>query len=490
MRSPRPTRVTILATAIALGIGGCGGNGANDPPTGAELTTGAAAVAATTSSERIALGDLKGCGRTKPSITGFRCGSIERPKFAAAPERGSFRIGFAVRPRNVRSAPSQGAILAVEGGPGYASTGTANSYQKLFGPLLDHRELVLVDMRGTGRSGPIRCPDLQLGRAPEWLGLAECARSLGDDWEAYNTGAAAEDLDAVRQTLGLGQIALYGDSYGTYLAQSYAFRHPDQLEAVVLDGAYPIRGESPWYPSLITSGNADLITACHRSPTCPPGAAKRLASAARLMRAKGMDVGLLIAAIAGAAYGPPQSYLEVERGVRAMLAGNLNPWHDLIKNDTVAHRDRFSYDYPDELVVGCNDYPMIWKRGASESERRAQLERSIRAYDPRAFAPFTPREVALSSDTGYLECLTWPRPTALREPPVPADAVATEAPVLVVNGELDDLTTPFEGGLVAAQFANAKRFVGRNAGHVDSLYNSDGPSARTIRRFLRRTLGG
>lgn len=61
----------------------------------------------------------------------------------------------------------------------------------------------------------------------------------------------------------------------------------------------------------------------------------------------------------------------------------------------------------------------------------------------------------------------------------------TEAPVLVVNGELDDLTTPFEGGLVAAQFPNAKRFIGRNAGHVDSLYFPDGPSGRTTRRFLR-----
>ena len=479
----------ICAAVVALGIGGCGDSTSSDPPAGAKLTTGPTAVAQTTTSERISFAELKGCGGTKPEITGFRCGSIQRPKFAAAPERGSFRIGFAVRNRNDRSAPSQGAIFAAEGGPGYASSGTANAYQKLFGPLLNHHELVLVDMRGTGRSGPIRCPDVQLGRAPEWLGLAECARRLGDDWEAYNTGAAAEDLEAVRQTLGLGKIALYGDSYGTYLAQSYAFRHPDQLKAVVLDGAYPIRGESPWYPSLITSGNANLVTACDRSPSCPPGAANRLAKATRLMRKKGMDVGLLIDAIAGAAYGPPESYLEVDRAVQAMLAGNLNPWHNLIRNDTVAYRDRFSYDYPDELVVGCNDYPMVWERDASEQERRAQLEQSIRDYDPKAFGPFTPREVELSSSSGYLECLTWPRPTALREPPVPADAVATDAPVLVVNGELDDLTTPFEGGLVAAEFANSKRFIGRNAGHVDSLYNSAGPSARTIRRFLERTLG-
>lgn len=479
----RNGHVALVAVAATLVLFGCGGGG--DTPTGAEVTTGIEASSSPPGPKPI----LKPCGHTKPAIVGVRCAFIDRPKFAAAPERGNFRIGFAVRARNDKSTPSQGAIFAVEGGPGYASTGTANSYMKLFGPLLDHRELVLVDMRGTGRSGPIRCPDLQLGRAPDWIGLSECARRLGDDWEAYNTGAAAEDLDAVRQALGLGKITLYGDSYGTYLAQSYAFRHPDELNAVVLDGAYPIRGENPWYPSLITAGNEDLVTACDRSPSCPPGAASRLTRLTKLMRSEGMDVGVLIDAIAGGAYGPPESYLAVEKAGRRLLAGKPRLWHRLAINDTVAYRDRFSYDYADELVVGCNDYPMIWERDASEAERRAQLERSIRAYDPQAFAPFTPREVALSSGSGYLECLTWPRPTALREPPVPAGTVATKAPVLVVNGELDDLTTPFEGGLVAAQFSNVKRFVGRNAGHVDALYNSDGPSARTIRRFLQRTLG-
>ncbi len=38
---------------------------------------------------------------------------------------------------------------------------------------------------------------------------------------------------------------------------------------------------------------------------------------------------------------------------------------------------------------------------------------------------------------------------------------------------------------MAEQFPDARRFVGRNAGHVDALYDPDGPSGRTIRRFYR-----
>jgi pimeloyl-ACP methyl ester carboxylesterase len=422
-----------------------------------------------------------------PAIDGFKCGSIDVPKYRSAPELGSFKIGFAVRPRNDKRPSSQGVIFAVEGGPGYSSTGTANAYTKVFGPLLDHHELVLVDMRGTGLSEPIDCPDVQRGTAPEWISLGQCAARLGDDFEAYNTGAAADDIDAVREVLGYDKISLYGDSYGTYLSQSYAFRFPDNLDAVVLDSAYPVRGENPWYPSLIKSGNRDFVAACNRSPSCPPGAAERLDQQAAYMRDRGMNPGVLVDAIADAAYGPPESYLKVERAGRELMAGNSKPWIELTNDLKTSNGDVTQYDHADELAVGCNDYPMIWDKDASEEERRGQLEDAIRNYDPDAFAPFTPREVAIGSVSGYNECLTWPKPTDLRESPLPAGATPTDAPVLIINGEFDDLTTTHEGALVAKQFPNSQRFIGRNAGHVDALYNADGPSAKQIRRFLRST---
>ncbi|MFN8112657.1 MAG: alpha/beta fold hydrolase [Solirubrobacterales bacterium] len=471
-------RVLATATAVlsVLLAAGCGGSDDGTEPT--------SSAAAATPAPKL------GPCRTQPGVPGFRCGTIEVPKYRSDPGRGSFEIGFAVRKRNDADQPSQGAIFAVEGGPGYASTTTAATYQNLFRGLLDHRDLVLVDMRGTGLSGPIDCPNVQRGTAPEWIGLGECARRLGDDFEAYATGAAAEDIDAVRAALGYERMALYGDSYGTFLGQSYAYRHPDRLEAVVLDGAYPVQGESPWYPSLIRSGNRNFVTACDRSPSCPPGAGERLRRQAQVMRDRGMNPGTLIDAIAGAAYGPPQSYLDVESAGRALLNGDDQPWIDLNANLRVAYSHPHRYDYATELVVGCNDYPMIWDKSASEPDRRAQLEDAIDAHDPDAFRPFTPREVALGSTVGYLECLTWPQPTDLYEPPVPDGAEPTDAPVLVVNGEFDDLTTPREGATVAAEFPNSQRFIGRNAGHVDALYNASGPSARTIRRFLREQLGG
>ena len=49
----------------------------------------------------------------------------------------------------------------------------------------------------------------------------------------------------MREALGLDRISLYGDSYGTFLSQSYAYRHGDTLDALVLDSAYPAAGREP-----------------------------------------------------------------------------------------------------------------------------------------------------------------------------------------------------------------------------------------------------
>jgi pimeloyl-ACP methyl ester carboxylesterase len=435
----------------------------------------------------ISFGDLGDCG-TLPRANKWRCGSIEVPWERADPSLGTTEIGFAVKVREQHDRPSAGAIFAVEGGPGYASSGTAGSYKRLFGTLLRRRELVLVDMRGTGRSGPLVCQDLQEGRAPEWIALPECADRLGPRFESYRTAAAADDIDDVRRALGYPRITLYGDSYGTFLAQSYAFRHGEHLNSLVLDSAYPAEGEDPWYPSLVRTGIRAFAIACERSPGCSGDPEALLARLVEFLRGT-RGVGSLLDALIGAAYTPPQSYLRIHRAGAALLRGRVAAWSRLTDPGQAVHHRPRRYSRGEELVVGCNDYPMIWDKEASEHQRRRQLERAIRTYDEDAFLPFTPREVALAPEMGYLECLTWPRPTELYESPIPNGAEPPDVPVLVVSGELDDLTTPWEGRVVAEQFPQGRQFVARNVGHVHALYYAGGAAAVEIREFLRDVLG-
>jgi pimeloyl-ACP methyl ester carboxylesterase len=460
---------------LVLGLGACGGGDQG----------GEAAYAVPS----LTLRDLHRC-KEGPGPTSLLCGAISVPFEREEPSLGNTRVGFTVLPRKQRQRPSRGTIVAVEGGPGYASSWTVRSFVKLFGSLLQRRELVMVDMRGTGRSRPLHCRDLQAGRAPHWIGLPICAERLGPRFSSYRTSAAADDINDVRRALGLGRITLYGDSYGTFLAQSYAFRHPQTLNALVLDSAYPTRGESAWYPSLIETGVRSMSIACRRSPECSGNADERLEKLVHYLRSRHKGVGPLIDTLAAAAYNVPNSYLRIDSAGTKLRHGDSHPWKVLIADAKLGYGHLHHFSVSAEYVFSCNDYPLLWEKDATEAERRRQLEAEVSSYRNEALKPFSPREVALSSDTLYQYCLTVPRPSELYEPPVSPEDSPTQAPVLVVAGELDNVTTPDEGRMVADEFPDARLYVARGAGHVEDLYDGSSPPAVRTRRFLRNVLGG
>lgn len=419
-------------------------------------------------------------------LRGFRCGAIRVPFERADPALGTTRVGFAVRPRSDRSRPSLGTIFAVEGGPGYSSTGTARDYVATFAGLLQRRELVLVDTRGTGLSAALRCPGSQQGGVAGSLVVSRCAQQLGPRFDSYRTSAAADDLESVRVALGLGRISLYGDSYGTYLAQAYAFRYGGRLRSLVLDSAYPLSGESAWYPSGPRTGIRSLKLACRRSPGCRGSTRLRLRRAVAKIRRLDGDVVPLINAIWAAGYSPPKAYLNIDRSLQAYLRAGARPYRRPDPGGPSGLGSAKKYSRALEMVVSCNDYPMLWKKTSSEQQRRAELRRTIRSYPRRRFAPFTPDEVSRSIFLGYRYCLTAPSPGPLYEPAMPPGAKAPRAPVLVVSGEMDDVTTPTEGRYVLRDFPNARQVIVPNAGHVDALYYPKRAAAREIRAFLHR----
>ncbi len=70
-------------------------------------------------------------------------------------------------------------IVAAEGGPGYGTIDSGAGYRFLLGPLGRDHDLILVDNRGTGRSGAIDCKRLQAGKGDYTRNVGRCARQLG-----------------------------------------------------------------------------------------------------------------------------------------------------------------------------------------------------------------------------------------------------------------------------------------------------------------------
>ncbi|HEV2590833.1 MAG TPA: alpha/beta fold hydrolase, partial [Gaiellaceae bacterium] len=137
---------------------------------------------------------------------------------------------------HVEELPAQGTprgfMFLIAGGPGQGSAQTFGlgdpNADALFRYLFPGFTLVAYDDRGTGSSGLIDCPPLQvaLDVPTEQTAAAQCAQQLGSAAPFYSTADHAADLDAVRASLGADKVGLYGVSYGTKLAMAYALTFP------------------------------------------------------------------------------------------------------------------------------------------------------------------------------------------------------------------------------------------------------------------------
>ena len=213
------------------------------------------------------------------------CGSIVQPLDPLTHLPGSISIGFEFYPRFDQAHAGLGTILPQEGGPGYSSTGTRDAYVPLFTPLRNHRDILIVDKRGTGTSGPLDCPALQAGTGNYAAALAACGRQLGKSAWYYGSALAAADVVAVLDALAIDRVDYYGDSYGTYFGQTMAARFPTRLRSIVLDSAYPVRPPDAWFPTDWTTARDGYDLVCTRSVSCQQLGHQSTALLTRLLNA-------------------------------------------------------------------------------------------------------------------------------------------------------------------------------------------------------------
>jgi pimeloyl-ACP methyl ester carboxylesterase len=183
----------------------------------------------------------------------FTCVTIEMPldHFDGGDE--TIEVTFAVLPA---TGESKGAFVTATGGPGTAGIMSADSYTSALDPVIPEQfDIVFFDQRGMGMSGGLTCPEaaLDLYRAdadPTTEAgkdsmvesasnfATDCVTEMGDPESLpfLSTAQVVEDLEVFRQTFGFEEFVLYGESYGTQVAQTYAAAHGEHLDRMLLDG--------------------------------------------------------------------------------------------------------------------------------------------------------------------------------------------------------------------------------------------------------------
>lgn len=128
-------------------------------------------------------------------------------------------------------------LICVPGGPMQDS-----AYLGELGGLSAHRQLVMLDLRGTGRS------------------------AFPEDLSSYRCDRQVDDVEALRRHLGLERVDLLAHSAGANLAVLYAVRYPERINrlALITPSTYVVgiqttgetrkqvarlREGEPWFPA-------------------------------------------------------------------------------------------------------------------------------------------------------------------------------------------------------------------------------------------------
>jgi pimeloyl-ACP methyl ester carboxylesterase len=424
------------------------------------------------------------------------------------PDGATITIGFEFHRASNRNKPSLGTIVAVEGGPGYASTASRDYYLDLFAPLLARRDVLFVDARGTGTSSFINCPELESLQGDYTENVELCGKQLGAASDLYGTALAADDLAAVLDVLGIDRIDLYGDSYGTFFGEAFAIRHPDRIRTLTLDAAYPVEDQNPWYPDQNRAMRNAFRVVCQRDPGCAAlggDVIDRLAALADELRANPLagqandadgvlreveiDASFLSYITGVATYGTTV-YEELDGAGRAWLeGGDPAPLLRIAAEQTdwteVGTPEEFSYGL--YAAVVCNDYPQLWDISAPLDQRPAQFDAAVtylRATDPDVFAPYTIDDWLASPWTEYESCIRWPIPDPW-VPPVDSPATYPAVPTLVLVGELDSITSPEGAQIVADHFPNSTFIEVANTGHVTAISDYSRCASDIVVEFVR-----
>jgi pimeloyl-ACP methyl ester carboxylesterase len=479
----RPSRCLGTLVGLAIVIGACRPSAVTAPlgasqPTATPETTGTLAPTLPASPETMSA-ILERLGGTPCPDSDFTCLTLTVPLDHFNPDGGAtIDVVFAVLPA---TGERKGMFVTVTGGPGSSGLSAADDYTSAFDPSLpEHFDIVFFDQRGVGTSGGLQCVEAAatfyrtemdtttpegeaaLAAAAQAFAL-DCVQETGraDLLPYLGTRQAVEDLEDFRQAMGDERLWLYGESYGTQYAQTYAAAHPEHLAALILDGTVDLTLSGPEFYRQQAQAFSDVLTATLEACNADPGCAVQFGGDAlafydrladRLARSpaafsfplpsggisqRSFTLSDLEAATAG------ELYTENSRGMllRALAGAardDLVPLARLVYQDLGLDPETQepildpTYSDATYYAVECADYDYFSGTPAERAQAYLRAGDAVDQAVPRLSSIFY----------GDLPCVFWPVLPDPRPAPLTAEGIPT-----FVLGATSDPATPVSNGI-------------------------------------------
>jgi len=420
-----------------------------------------------------------------------RCGVATVPADWAKPDGRTLGIWYASVP--APNGRATGVTVPFMGGPGEAISEVAGVFLALR-PALPDRAMLIVDVRGDGRSGRLGCPTIDTA---QWIpagqeqvdAVGRCGQQVGLRRDDYTTVGSVLDVEAIRRTLHLPNPSLLGVSYGTWVVQAYAVLFPHLVQAAVIDGIMPFDAD-PWGRPFTAAMQRVLRLRCERTGLCDPGQAdarvRRVATAlaahpapfprsTRLLT-EGAFSHMSIFAIQFHFTG----YLTA---INRALAGHYRPLLALTEATTALPPPHpLGGGSALAVVVSCNEFSAPFNLNHTPAKRMAEFDRKLAGLPAGAFGWFSKQGWVDSAWEQVNFCLKYPRPRFSSQLRPPYHGPFPDLPVLMLNGDID-LQTPLESAMRAEEnWPNSALLTIKDATHV-SLESSQ-CALRTAVSFL------
>lgn len=399
------------------------------------------------------------------------CASLSVPEDYDQPNGTRLSL-FIVRLASHKPVPYADAVTLLAGGPGGAASDNYLNLEHAFGKLLKHRDIYLIDQRGTGRSERFDCDesnmpgDLALQLFDPVIAQKTAFKCLADfqgDPRYYTTSVAVKDLESVRAALGVSQWNIYGASYGTRVALHYLRRYPDNVRSLILDAV--VHPELPLGPAVAVESQRaldQLVQNCQKDSECH------------------------------------KAFPDLDAGLKRLLAQlKKQPVDIQFENFTTGRIEPMTFTY-NHLVgfirltlyqtAGVSMIPVLLHE-AYKNNNFSPLARkaiNVQRQMSKAIALGMHFSVACTEDQAFVSeddispavhqsymgtslvevseafCRVWPRGLIDPDFKLPVKA---EHPVLLLSGSVDPITPPAYADAVAKHLPNSLHLVNENQGH-------------------------
>lgn len=413
-----------------------------------------------------------------------RCGTLSVAENPAAPNGRTISLRVVVLPATTSDRAAD-PLFYLEGGPGGAASDEAPWVVQHFATLNLHRDIVLVDLRGTGGSNPVTCSTAGLSGSPSEAQVAAaiqaCLTAIKDkaDPRYYTTPIAVDDFDQVRAALGYDKIDLYGVSYGVSSGLTYIQRHGAHVRAAVLDSGSLLDVHLyELIPRSAQQALTSLFARCQSSSTCAATYPNLQAD---------------FAAVTSHLSNAPLATTVVDPATGIAISLDLPAFMGMLI-DTYLASAPGSVSFPKDIHAAANgDWTAIIKLFAASSSGPPSIPMmAITTRCSDAWASMDPSRVAAvapgSPFTSYEEtfaaglnevCKNWPHTVGA------SGQVKSSAPIVFLNGTTDPVDPPENVADAHATMPNSLVVPVAGVGHWQLNFDPTGCLTDETNIFLK-----